>query len=968
MARDEGKSYPIHSSGFIENKGQIMDQNHRANPSVKYLLCKPGFNVQLRRAGFSYDTYTDEKDLVVEQKPGSPLNCQDSISKKFIRHFHRVDVNLSDCNPSAEINALDTSAAYYNYFTSGTPANGVSKIHYFQKVVYKNIYPQIDLEFFTSHQLSPNMPSSNLERVGVGSLSTNSGFEYDFIVHPGGKVSDIKLSYQGANEVKLENGLLNVKVEAGTFAEHIPRSYMKSSGNQVKVDYGLSDKNTYSFIVQEPISWTDDLIIDPTPDLLWATYFGGDRDDNNHHGIATDASNNVYITGVTNGASNIATSGSYNATYTGSTDVYIAAFKASDVSLMWATYYGGDGLDEGWRIILDASNNIYITGYTTSSSSIARGTVFQSALAGGYDAFIANFNSTGTTLLWGSYFGGPDYDQVRGIALDAINNVYISGYTSSVTQIASGTVYQSIHGGINDAFVAKIEPTGSTLLWATYFGGEADDQANSIRVDASNNVYITGTTSSTTGISTIGVYQINKTAGLHNAFIAKLNFLGASVDWATYYGGEADDEACCISVGSDNNIYIAGVTTSSSGISSSTGYQQNYEGNCDAFVAKLNSTGTTLLGSSYYGGTGIDRTNDMIMDAQNNMYISGYTDSRAKISTPGVYQPFFGGTVDAFIAKIDPSMSSLIWGTYFGGSDWDHGHALTLDAAQKVYLSGDLSSDHNISTPGTYQPDFGGGGCDAFVAMFSNTFTVNYTVTPVSCNGASDGSILTTQPGTIPGYTYLWNNGQTTQNLTGLAAGTYSVTVTDAASVVVAYSTVISQPAPITESTCCDTIIKTGEHASLKVSTATSNTIRWYPVTGLSCNTCPSIIASPSITTTYIVKIIDINGCERSDSVKVTVPKLCGDIFVPDAFSPNGDPNNEKFYVRQSPPCTLEMNLRVFNRWGQQVFESRELNIGWDGTFNGTVLLDDVFFYIVNITPSNGEQPVVKKGCVSLIR
>lgn len=213
-------------NGFLENKGQIVDQNYSPNPAVKYLLCTPGFNIQLKQTGFSYDTYTDEG--IVETDRGANLHLYKDREqhKRYKQNYHRVDIELIGCNPNAEIITEGQSTEYFDYFTPGTPQGGVSFVHQYQVVTYRNIYPNIDLVFFAKVM------------------------EYNFIVHPGGNVSDIKLQYSGANSVTLKNNALVVNVNAGEFTENIPYSYIKDTKEKVNVSYNDNGNGCYGFNVQ----------------------------------------------------------------------------------------------------------------------------------------------------------------------------------------------------------------------------------------------------------------------------------------------------------------------------------------------------------------------------------------------------------------------------------------------------------------------------------------------------------------------------------------------------------------------------------------------------------------------------------------------------------------------------------------------------------------------------------------------
>ena len=298
IADAQVKHSPVvyHHYGFYENKGQLIDQNYKPNTNVKYLLCHPGFNVQLRKTGFSYDTYSDTPDTALPPKTFG-VNPKIKFHPRFTRHYQRVDIELSGCNPTPEIVPTNKSETYYNYFTTGTPREGVTNVHYYGSVLYKSIYPHIDLEFFAE--------------------DTNKGMEYNFILHPGANVSSIKLLYKGMKDIKLEENQLDMDVSAGKFTENIPSSYFKETNQQVKAKYISLGNNIFSFSLPERTIINKDLIIDPTTlCLVWSTYYGGALDDY-ANGIALDSIDNIYFGGSTSSTNNMATTGAYQTSYGG---------------------------------------------------------------------------------------------------------------------------------------------------------------------------------------------------------------------------------------------------------------------------------------------------------------------------------------------------------------------------------------------------------------------------------------------------------------------------------------------------------------------------------------------------------------------------------------------------------------------------------------------------------------------------
>ncbi len=718
----------IHSSGpgiggFVENKGQIVDQENKINSGVKFLICSPRFNVQLRQTGLSYDTYLEERKSDPSSKERSTFSIKGSDRGKLSRQYHRVDVEFLNCNANAEILASGKSATYFNYFTEGTPANGINSVHQYQKVEYKNIYPNIDLEFY------PVSTSS--------SKSENSAaIEYQFILHKGANINDIKLQYSGADKVSLNEGQIKVNVTAGTFSEKIPASYLIKDRKNVAVNYVQSGSNTFSFSLPTGFSFDGDLIIDPTPCLNWGSYFGYSYD--NSHGVALDKTSNVVIAGYTESSSHIATSGAYQTVMGTGGNTYIAKLNPSGSTLIWGTYYGGNGTDQATGLALDTTGNIYVTGYTGSTTKIATPGAYQTSLLTTYvNSFVAKFNSNGTSLLWGTYYGGTVRDFSEGIAVDDSSNVYITGYTSSTTNIATpGAMKTSKTSSGYNAFVAKFNASGSALKWGTYYGGTGSETGTGIALDNNNNVYITGYSSSSSGISTVGAYQTTYlSGGLSNGYVAKINPTGSTLLWGTYYGGPDDTWPQAIKLDASKNVYITGNTRSTSGIATHGAYDTINRGgpggNNNGFVAKFNPAGSSLIWGTYYGGPNDDYSTCLALDANNNVYFAGSALSTTNIATPGAYQTTLAGinnNSNSFIAKLSSSGSTLFWGTYYGGTgnpagSWGDGAvAITLDGSDNVFVTGYTPSSSGIATPGAFKTNYtAGNNQNAFVAMFGCT-------------------------------------------------------------------------------------------------------------------------------------------------------------------------------------------------------------------------------------------------------
>jgi len=675
--------------GFIENKGQIHDQNYLPNTDVKYLLTmNNGMNIQLKSNSFSYDTYVLERKAKTKERELSDrfIKTFDSIEHwDFTCHFHRVDVELINANPEPEILAEYPSEDFLNYYNAVTDEKGATFVRYYKKVTYKNIYPGIDLEFVTN-------------------TDADKAFKYNFIVKPGADASQIRLKYKGANKTFLLDEKLNINVEHGTFYENIPVSHLQESNEIIDVRYRVTGEDEYSFIISK-YDRRKVLVIDPLPILDWATYMGGLGYDAAYD-IATDSNCNIFMTGYTTSWTDIATAFSYHSSLNYEEDAFIEMFSPKG-NLLWGTYFGGNKDEIGYSIFIDNRGFIYITGFTNSTNGIASASAYQTNLFSGTDVFIGKFNSSGQRV-WSTYYGGESGDYAFDIAVGNHNDVIIVGRTVSTTNFATPGAFKTSTGSTGDAFILKFDTSGKRQ-WATYYGGTDYDYANSVIVDDNGNIYLTGETNSI-NLATAGTHQYYKDDS-YDAYIAKFNTNGQRI-WATYYGGNDFDKGESIVLDKNKNIYITGVTLSSNKIATSTAFQKIRGDSNDAFLAKFDSNGKIIWGT-YYGGNCGDYGEDISLDRYNSIYITGWTKSPSSISTNSVFQQNNNGNIDAFIAKINNN-GDLIWGSYFGGIKQDQAKGIAVDKNNNIVFCGYTKSPDSISTSNAYKKAFGG-SIDIFV-------------------------------------------------------------------------------------------------------------------------------------------------------------------------------------------------------------------------------------------------------------
>ena len=387
--------------------------------------------------------------------------------------------------------------------------------------------------------------------------------------------------------------------------------------------------------------------------------------------------------------------------------------------LVYAGYIGGAGFDEGRGIAVDHSGNAYVTGLT-SSLDFPTANALQPAFGGfQFDAFVAKLDPTGSALVYSTFLGGSRNDVCNAIAVDVVGNAYVTGQTFSIDFPTMNPLYPAGPGGIfgRDAFVAKLDATGSTLIYSTYLAGSGNDSGDAIAVDVGGNAYVAGVTTAL-DFPTVNAFQPTL-RGFRDAFIAKLNPAGSALVYSTYLGGSdhfgLSENVGGIAVDVAGSAYVTG-TTPSTDFPTANALQPVFGVPIDAFVAKLDPTGSQLVYSTYLGGGRTDRGYGIAVDALGQAYVTGLTSS-FDFPTANALQSAFGGFQDAFVAKLDPTGSALVYSTYLGGSDSDSSHALTVDNAGNAYVTGTTESTE-ASFPVVVGPDltFNGGLGDAFVA------------------------------------------------------------------------------------------------------------------------------------------------------------------------------------------------------------------------------------------------------------
>ncbi|HET9177443.1 MAG TPA: SBBP repeat-containing protein [Terriglobia bacterium] len=355
-----------------------------------------------------------------------------------------------------------------------------------------------------------------------------------------------------------------------------------------------------------------------------------------------------------------------------------------DPVLSYSTYLGGSGGDDGLGIAVDAAGDAFVTG-TTASVNFPK-TGGQANLGGGKDIFVAKLNPSGSAFLYSVFLGGGNLDRATSIAIDSSGNAYLAGYTTSTDFPTTSGAYKTSNAGSTDAFVTKLDPTGASLVYSTYLGGGGIDYGRGIAVDASGDAFITGSTQST-NFPTVNPLQVGNDGG-SDAFVAEFDPTGASLLYSTYLGGSGADEALAIALDGSGNAYVAGYTFSLNTFPTQNALQSSLSGASDAFVTEINPATSSLVFSTYLGGSADESAQSIAIDSAGSIYVTGKTSSSSFPVTNGASQAAYGGGTDAFVTKLAPGGTQMVYSTFLGGSGLDQGNSIALDSSGDAFITG----------------------------------------------------------------------------------------------------------------------------------------------------------------------------------------------------------------------------------------------------------------------------------------
>jgi hypothetical protein len=696
-------------------------------------------------------------------------------------------IKLIGANANADVVGQDELPGKSNYFIGNDPAKWRTNISNYRKVQYRNLYEGVDLVYYgDQHQL-----------------------EYDFVVAPHADPAKIRLSFKGALRIQLDaEGNLILRTRGGSVSQRRPSVYQELDGGkeQIAGGYKLLNQHEVAFKVGD-YDRSKPLVIDPV--LAYSTYLGGGADESGM-GMAVDADGNAYVSGSTSSVDFPATTAFSPPPSVGGliNDAFVAKLNPSGTALVYAAYLGGSNFDEATRIAVDSSENVYVTGDTTSvdfpTTPGAYRRVFSSGNASYPDAFVTKLNATGSALVYSTYLGGLFDDVAFSIALDSAGQAYVTGGTDSFNfPVTSGVVQPGLAGefldAAVDAFLTKVNADGSGLVYSTFLGGADEDFSNGIAVDSAGNACVTGITLST-DFPIFNAIQPTFGGGVNHflsppsdAFVTKLNANGSAFIYSTYLGGSDNDGGLDVAADPFGSAYVTGATLSTNFPTTPGAFDRTCgtDGQCnptqdlfggptsDSFVTKLNASGSGLLYSTYLGGSSDDVAQGIAVDSSEHAYVTGLTSSDDFPTTPDALSAADNGFFDndAFATKLNPSGSALDYSTLIASSGNEEGTGIALDPLGNIYCTGNVTSSSFPTTVGALRATSPGDG-DAFILKldFSQStplFRISGRVI-ASAGGGPFGGVTVTLTGSRNATTTTDPNGNYFFDVA--QAGNYTVT------------------------------------------------------------------------------------------------------------------------------------------------------------------------------------------------
>lgn len=656
------------SDAFIQNVGQWDGQ-------AQFLSRTQGADVWVTESGAVYDLYRTQK-----------------AGEKTIRKGHVVRMEFVD-GLSSRVSGQDEVPGRFNYFFGNDSSNWASNVPRYAEVRSERVYDGVEARWYVD-QGSPR---------------------YDLVVAPGADPARIAMRFDGAQGISAKGTTLSLNTSLGEVQQRGLFAYQKINGaiKQVPSSFRVQG-NTVRFEVGA-YDRTKPLVIDP---IVWATFLGGTVKDTAND-WAVDPSGNIVVCGDTTSADFPTTVGAYDSTKNGAGadyDMFIAKLSADGTSLLSSTYLGTSSSESASGVATDINGNIYLCGQTFSTT-FPMVNSYDSTSNGGWDAVLAKFSPSLSTIQWSTYFGGSDSDSIDDLTVYTDNGTeYVMGVGSSFSlnlPLAGG--YDITTNGSADALLVRFNGTGSYLAGSVY-GGTFYDKAVSVARDPSGNIVVYGETSST-NLPMVGTPYDNTGLGTE-LYLARFNPTLTTLQASTYLGGAGFELAGELDIDSAGNVYLAGYTYGNGFPTTGNGFDQTFAGGPrDGFLTVLDNALSSLVYSTFLGGTDDDISFGVDVDAAGRVAVVGNTRSTDFQTTPGAYDTTHNGGDDVFVAYFDPGFN-IIESTLMGSVDYEFGRFVHVLGDRQLLIGGATYTSLFASTPGAYDTTYNGDE-DAFLLRYS---------------------------------------------------------------------------------------------------------------------------------------------------------------------------------------------------------------------------------------------------------
>ena len=657
---------------FIANQGQWDD-------TIRYAVKMRGGHLMMEKQGLTYQFFDLPKHKHPRERDAGHPHHDHEESEEMVRG-HVLKVKFEGSNPSPKIGTGYKYPDYYNYFIGNDPSRWAGKVGLYAMLNYEEVYEGIDFRIYGS----------------------GDNIKYDFIVAPHGDPSEIRVSYDGAEQIFIKDKALHVITSVRRIIDQPPYAFQEINGRKIKVpcEYRLEGNELY-FVFPGGYDYDYELVIDPTLDF--STYTGAFSD--NWGFTATyDAAGSLYAGGIVYTAgggptSYPTTSGAFQRVYRGgATEAAITKFNPNGSQREYSTFLGGAAIDQPHSLVVNGNNELYIFGRTSSSNFPVSATGYDRIFNGGFDLYVVKLDSTGSQLLGGTFLGGTGNDGENGnyfatglpptilqynygddargeVILDSRGDVLIAACTKSVNFPTTPGAFQRSFGGSQDGVVAKFNGDLTNLIWSSYLGGNLLDAAYGMKVDNNDNLYVTGGTNSTNFPTTPGSLNRTYQGGTADGFIAKIHSSGSAIMAATYVGTSSYDQSYLIDLDDAYNVYVSGQTMGAYPVTSNVYSVANSR----QFITKLDNNLASIQYSTRFGSANAAFPNisptAFLVDRCDNVYVAGWGgttnfsgNTTGMPTTSDALQRSTDGS-DFYMIVVDRDARNLLYATYLGGNN-----------------------------------------------------------------------------------------------------------------------------------------------------------------------------------------------------------------------------------------------------------------------------------------------------------